>query len=160
MGVVEFLKDKGLQDDDINYAYVKAQVTSKEKEIKEMKTFTRHLSDQSQEKNTRILKLQKLLEKASLHMLSLKDPLAENNKEAPKEAMTELKDYISKKRAELKRLPQSQAAVFEADLKKLDHAHTCLEKKRALLAYLFLQSTEAIDSTSLITTNAYLEEFA
>jgi len=172
--VVEFLKDKGLQGEDINYAYEKAQeqamspeervrylknqVASKDKELKETKAFARHLSDQAQEKNTRITKLQRLLDKAASHMLTLKDPQA--GTAAPVEATTELKKYITTMTNNKRNLPASQADVLDQDLKKLGHAQTCLEGGRLLLAYLFLESTEALDMSSLPTITKLVEEFA
>merc|ERR1712228_123202 len=79
--VVEFLKDKGLKNDDINYAYekaqeqamspeeriryLKAQISTKEKELKEQKAFSRHLSEQVSEKNQQISSLQALCDKAA-----------------------------------------------------------------------------------------------
>merc|ERR1739848_113162 len=79
--VMEFLKDKGMNTEDIEYAYEKAQeqamspeerirylkgrLDNKEKEIEENKAFTRHLNSQVSEAKEQVKDLQRALLKAA-----------------------------------------------------------------------------------------------
>lgn len=170
--VVEFLKDKGLKNDDINYAYEKAQeqamspeerirylktqIASKEKELKDQKAFGRHLSDQNAEKNDQIGRLQQCVEKAAQHMLTLDEP--KPAKPPPKEVSTEIQNYIKKLVERRSTLTDNMAAVLDKDVKRLTNMNTCLNDGKAIAAYLFWQSTEAVERGALAITSALMEE--
>jgi len=170
--VVEFLKDKGLKNDDINYAYEKAQeqamspeerirylktqITSKEKELKDQKAFARHLSDQNAEKNDQIQRLQACVEKAAQHMLTLAEP--KPAKSAPKEVATEITNYAKKLMDRRATLTANQQAIIDKDVVRLNNMNTCLKDGKAIAAYLFWQSTEAVDRSALAITSSLMEE--
>jgi len=171
--VMEFLKDKGMSTEDIEYAYEKAQeqamspeerirylkgrLDNKEKEIEENKAFTRHLNSQVSEAKEQVKDLQRALLKAA-------EKLEESYKETveaavPAKVKTELKDKVTALQKDMKSLSKGKSLI-QADMKKLMKVLNCVEKNMLYHAYLFYMTLEPMLQTSLPATGSFLAEFA
>jgi len=174
--VVEFLKDKGLGNDDINYAYEKAQeqamspeerirylktqVATREKEIKDSRAFTRHLSEQVAEKSEQITTMQNALEKAAARILALQKD-SKTGTAAPPEVLKEMQSAMNKLSNQINSSgdKMGSSGLFQKDLAKLKNVSTNAEAGNSFVAYLYLQSLEAVDLNTMRQTQAFFAEF-
>jgi len=172
--VVEFLKDKGMKDDDINYAYekaseqamssderiryLKAQISTKDKELFDQKAFTRHLSDEAQRKSAQVNILRAACLKAAGRLLEQK-PKEESKTDPPEEVLKEIAARMNKLRESMQKLDEKSAKLFAKDLKKMEKLEACLKTGRNFCSYLLLMSLEPIMQNTLRKTQIYLGEW-
>jgi len=171
--VMEFLKDKGMNQADIEYAYEKAQeqamspeervryfkarVEQKDKEIEENKAFSRHLNAQVSTAKKQISSLQAALYKAvGKLMKSHKDTYADVK--IPDRVVNELLQQISGVKKSMKGIAKGKA-LLEVDLQKLNDILSCCKEQMYFHAYLFFMTLEPVVQGSLPSTGAFLREF-
>jgi len=172
--VVEFLKDKGMKDDDINYAYDKAQeqamspeerirylkgqIATKDKELFDQNAFTRHLSDEAQRKSAQVNILRAACLKAAGQLLEQK-PKEEAKSNPPEDVLKEVTAQMNKLRENMQKLNQKSAELFARDLKKMEKLEACLKTGRNFCSYLLLMSLEPIIQNTMRKTQVYLSEW-
>jgi len=173
--VVEFLKDKGMKDDDINYAYekaqeqamspeeriryLKAQIATKDKELFDQKAFNRHLSDEAQRKSAQVNILRAACLKAAGQLLETK-PKDEKKIEPPADVLDEVSSQMSKIRESMQNLKNEKSAqLFARDLKKVEKLEACLKTGRNFCSYLLLMSLEPVMQNTMRKTQIYLSEW-
>jgi len=172
--VVEFLKDKGMKDDDINYAYekaqeqamspeeriryLKAQISSKDKELFDQKAFNRHLSDEAQRKSAQVNILRSACLKAAGQLLEQK-PKDEKKIDPPADVLDEVSAQMSKIRESMQNLNEKSVALFARDLKKVEKLEACLKTGRNFCSYLLLMSLEPLMQNTMRKTQLYLSEW-
>jgi len=172
--VVEFLKDKGMKDDDINYAYEKAseqamsleerirylktQISTKDKELFDQKAFTRHLSDEAQRKSAQVNILRAACLKAAGRLLEQK-PKEEAKTDPPEDVLKEVTERMNKLRENMQSLNEKSADLLAKDMKKMEKLEACLKTGRNFCSYLLLMSLEPIMQNTLRKTQIYLSEW-
>jgi len=172
--VVEFLKDKGMNDDDINYAYekaqeqamspeerlryLKAQISAKDKELFDQKAFTRHLSDEAQRKTAQVNILRAACLKAAGQLLEHK-PKEEAKSNLSEDVLKEVASQMSKIRENMQSLNEKSAALIAVDLNKMEKLEACLKTGRNFCAYLLLMSLEPVIQNTMRKTQLYLSEW-
>lgn len=164
--VVEFLKQKGMNDEDINYAYemameqamspdeklryLKAQISAKDKQLFD-------LSDQLGRKKLQILNLRAACLKSA--GLLLKHRAEEEKAIAPEEVLSEVHSRMDKLRANLQSLNEKSSQPLINEILNLEKLGACLKTGRSFCAYLLLMSFEADKIKSLRKTQAFLSEW-
>jgi len=172
--VVEFLKDKGMSDEDINYAYekaseqamspeerisyLKAQILAKEKELSDQKAFTRHLSDEAQRKMAEINILRAACMKAAGQLLE-KSPTDEAKTDAPEEVLEEVSEKMSKVQLNMQNFNEKSGQPLADDLKKLEKLDACLKTGRGFCSYLLLVSLDPVIQNTMHKTRVFLSEW-
>jgi len=165
--VVEFLKQKGMNDEDINYAYemameqamspeeklryLKAQISAKDKQLYD-------LSDQLGRKNLHIANLRAACLKSAGQLLKYR-PEHEEKAVAPPGVLSEVHARMDKLRANLQTLSEKSSQPLINDILNLEKLGACLKTGKSFCAYLLLMSFEADKIKSLRKTQAFLSEW-
>jgi len=173
--VVEFLKDKGMKDDDINYAYekaqeqamspeeriryLKAQISAKDKQLFDQRTYARHLSDQVQINNSQVNILESACLKSVGQLLERK-PKEEAKASPPEDVLEEVRRRMEKLRSNMQDLDVKKAKLLSKDLNMMEKLEGCLKTNRTFCAYLLLLSLEPVMLSTLRKTHAFLSDWA
>jgi len=172
--VVEFLKDKGMKDDDINYAYEKAQekamsseesirylktqISAKDKQLFDQRALTRHLSDQVQMHNSQVDILKSACLKSVDQLLERK-PMEEAKSSPPEDVLLEVRRRITKLRSSREDMDDKKAKLLSKNLVMMEKLEACLKTNRTFCAYLLLLSVEPVMLSTLQKTQAFLSEW-
>jgi len=172
--VVEFLKDKGMKDDDINYAYEKAQeqamspeerikylkarISAKDRELFDQRVFTRHLSDEVQRHNSQVNILKAACLKSVGQLLERK-PKEEAKSSPPEDVLREVRGRMEKLRSNMQDMDGKNSQLLSKDLRTMEKLEACLKTGRPFCAYLLLLGLEPIILTYLRKTQAFLSEW-
>jgi len=173
--VVDFLKEKGMKDDDINYAYekaqeqamskderiryLKAQISTKDKELRDQKAFTRHLSDEVQKKSSQINVLRAACVTAANQLLEAEKSEEEGKSAPPDDVLDEVSDQISKLRQNVQNLNKKSAELIQRDLKQMEKLESCLKTGRSFCSYLLLISLDPVVQNTMRKTQIFLSEW-
>lgn len=172
--VVEFLRDKGMKDDDINYAYEKAQeqamspeerikylksqISAKDKQLFDQRAYTRHLSDQVQMHNSQVNILKSACLKSVGQLLERK-PTEEAKSSPPENVLEEVRGQMDKLRSSMQDLDVKKAKLLSKSLSMLEKLEACLKTNRTFCAYLLLLSLEPVMQSTLRKTQAFLSDW-
>jgi len=165
--VVEFLKQKGMNDEDINYAYEMAmeQAMSPEEKLRYLKEQLSikdkqlfDLSDQLGRKNLQVVTLRAACLKSAGQLLKYR-PEHEEKVVAPDAVLSEVHARMDKLRANLQTLSEKSSQPLINDILNLEKLGACLKTGRSFCAYLLLMSFEADKIKSLRKTQAFLSEW-
>lgn len=165
--VVEFLKQKGMNDEDINYAYEMAmeQAMSPEEKLRYLKEQLSikdkqlfDLSDQLGRKNLQVVTLRAACLKSAGQLLKYR-PEREEKAVAPDAVLSEVHARMDKLRANLQTLSEKSSQPLINDILNLEKLGACLKTGKSFCAYLLLMSFEADKIKSLRKTQAFLSEW-
>lgn len=165
--VVEFLKQKGMKDDDINYAYelamdavmspeekiryLKAQISAKDKQLFD-------LSDQLGKMKSQVVTLRAACVKSAGKLLEHSGE-QEEKAVAPAGVLNEVHSKMHKLRASLQTLSEKSSRPLIEDILNLEKLAACLKTGRTFCAYLLLMSFEADKIKTMRKTRAFLSEW-
>lgn len=172
--VVEFLKDKGMKDDDINYAYekaqeqamspeerityLKAQIAAKDKLLSDQRAFTHHLSEEAQKHNSEVNILKAACLKSVGKLLEQKKQ-EEAKSNPPGDVIRELQKRMDKLRSKMQSMDEKNSQLLLNDLQTMEKLDGCLKTGRTFCAYLLLLSLEPVVQETLRKTQSYLSEW-
>merc|ERR1712083_725320 len=150
MGAYEKAQEQAMSPEE-RIRYLKTQISTKEKELKEQKAFSRHLSEQVSEKNQQISSLQALCDKAAQQLLAFNTKAGDKEQKVkcPDEVLKEIRNYVQKINDSVKGLSQSQKAIFEKDIEKLKRVEAAAVGGYHFVAHLILQSLEAHEVSTM-----------